>query len=376
MSKDFIPYARPHLRDEDINAATNVLRSAMISRGNLEAEFEEQLKSVTCAPHAITCNSGSSALYLAYKTLGVTNGSKVWTTPLSFVSTASAALLLGADVSFIDIDEQWNLSLEKLKIRLENEPPPKVLTVVSFAGNAANSEELYALSQEFGFALMMDQSHALGASYQVAERTYPVGNCLHADIEILSFQAVKNVTTGEGGAVLTRHLEIADRIRLLRNNGILKTSQMKPFEYDVVEAGFNMRMTEFQSAIGKSLTQRLNEITVERQNIAQVYDEMLSNIEISLPEGDRAHHAFHIYPILVQNRDYIMASLRTKNIGTQVNYIPIYRHSVFSSNPENHPSKFPSTEYYFERALSIPMFNGLGPTNQKYVIETIAHLIS
>ncbi len=373
-----IPYARPLLNQEDIAAVNDVLKGPIITRGERTAALEQALCDKLGCRHAVTVNSGSSALMLAYQVLGVSKGSRVWMTPLSFISTAGTALKLGAEIDFVDVDDNYNLDVTAIEDKIRYQGTPDVICAVSFAGNPINARALYLLAKRYHFRILLDQSHALGASYATANEVDHVGSCKYADIEILSFQAVKHITGGEGGAILTNIGSMAEKCRLLRNNGIVRQDE-RTWRYQVNELGWNLNLTDIQAALIHSQLNRLESIVEERRNLARRYDSLLSNLQsdrkLELPPGNRDEHAFHLYPLKINNRDDMYHYLRQEGIMVQVHYIPLYHHVVIKRRGTYLAGEFMNVESYYRKALSIPMYNGLTESQQEYVVQVIHRYI-
>ena len=254
-----IPYNRQSISEDYIRNVVKVLRSDFLTQGPVLNEFEKKLEEYTGADHAIAVSSGTAALHLAYLALGVKSGDIVWSPAISFVATTNAALYCGADIDFIDIDLKTGcLSIDKLKERLietEKTKIPSVVVVVDYAGHCTDMKSLYELSNQYGFKVIEDASHALGGEYL----GYKIGSNKFSDITIFSFHPIKSITTGEGGAVTTNSESIARKIKLLRSHGITKEVESEfSWQYYQNDLGFNYRLTDIQSAIGISQLDRLD----------------------------------------------------------------------------------------------------------------------
>ena len=385
---DFIPYSRQQISEDDIAAVSAVLRSELITQGPVVPRFEQAFAERHAVAHAIAVSNATAALHLACLALRIGPGSRVWTSPISFVASANCALYCGATVDFVDIAPATrNLSLERLREKLEDAEPrgelPHLLIPVDFAGLPADLRELRTLADRYGFAILEDASHATGASY--LDR--PVGSAW-ADATVFSFHAVKVLTCAEGGMVTTNDALLAQRIALLRSHGITRDeaefefSAPGPWYYEQQALGFNARMTELQAALGLSQLGRLDAMQARREALADRYDTLLAKLPLILParQADR-RSAWHLYAVEIDparspvNRDAAFAALRAAGIGVNVHYIPIhtqpyYRRLGFSAGD------FPAAERYAARTLSLPLFPTLTEAQQDHVVEVLRSVLA
>jgi UDP-4-amino-4,6-dideoxy-N-acetyl-beta-L-altrosamine transaminase len=376
-----IPYGRQEIDDADIGAVTEVLHSAWLTQGPSIQRFEEALIAATRGVRAVAVVNATAALHLACMALGLGPGDRLWTSPNTFVASANCARYCGATVDFVDIDpETYNMSVTALQEKLEraavNGTLPKILIPVHFSGQPCDMLAIRRLSQEYGFRVIEDAAHALGASY----RGEPVGSCTYSDAAVLSFHPVKIITTGEGGAVLTRDPEIADRVQLLRSHGITReASKMRSasegdWYYQQVDLGFNYRMTDIQAALGVSQIRRLQSFIERRRERVRRYAAMLEGANIRLPfQADYAQSAWHLYVIQLsgaEERKYVFDRMRNAGIQVNVHYIPVHLQPYYRDLGFQ-PGDFPQAEHYYQRALSLPMFPGLKEEEQAYVAETV-----
>jgi dTDP-4-amino-4,6-dideoxygalactose transaminase len=355
----WIPYARPRLTQSDIEAAVAVLNTPDIGQGKVTAVFEETLAAQSGLKHAIAVNTGTAALHLAYKAAGVVRGSKVALPGIQFVSAAAMAVQEGATLQLLEVDEETgNLDIHAFEQQLKRGLRTDVVCAVSYAGFPFNLKELISLSHTYGFRVIADQSHALGADFHVP-----------ADVEVLvtySFQSLKHITAGEGGAVLTSNPEIANRLRALRNHGSTRdrwapVTIYNPGDFYAQEAGFNYRITDFQSALLLSQLGRLNENISERRRLAALYLEHISGIDgITFdPNVLDLRHALHLFTVRAQQRDKLFTYLRGFGIGVQVHYVPLHHHPALKPHLEPGFSDSASAEMFFRSILSLPLFEGL-----------------
>lgn len=382
-----IPYGRQNLDTEDIDAVVKVLRGELLTQGPLVGEFETELASYLGCSRAVVVNSATSALHLGCLALGVGPGDLVWTSAISFVASANAARYCGADVDFVDIDlSTYNMCPRALERKLfetrdNGDQLPKVVIPVAMAGQPADMKRISELSKLYGFRILEDASHALGAEYLGQK----VGGCQFSDISVFSFHPVKMITTGEGGVCTTNNLGIARKIERLRSHGItrdfgeMESSDRPAYYYEQLELGFNYRITDFQCALGISQLKKLDSFVDARRRVAKVYDEAISVDWILKPEvfqGGKS--SFHLYIIQVldhggASRDKVFEYLRADGILANLHYIPIYRHPYYFRTGKYNPQDFPSAEKYYARAISLPIFPGLRLSD---VEKTISSLVA
>ncbi len=385
---DTLPYSRQEITEDDIAAVTAVLRSDLVTQGPVVQAFERGFAQAHGVGHAVAVSNATSALHLACLALGVGPGSRVWTSPISFVASANCALYCGATVDFVDIDPATrNLSLDRLREKLEDAEPrgelPDVLIPVDFAGLPVDLREMRALADRYGFKLLEDASHATGASYLGA----PVASAW-ADATVFSFHAVKILTCAEGGLVATNDAELAQRVRSLRSHGITRDEAEfefpahGPWYYEQHSLGVNARMTELQAALGLSQLARLPDMHARREALADRYDALLAKLPLILPpRRDDRRSAWHLYAVEIDEartpvrREALFAALRAAGIGANVHYIPIhtqpyYRRLGFSAGD------FPAAERYYARTLSLPLFPAMTLAQQDRVVEVLRSVLA
>jgi UDP-4-amino-4,6-dideoxy-N-acetyl-beta-L-altrosamine transaminase len=384
-----IPYGRQSVSQSDIDAVVDVLKSDFLAQGDVVPKFEQALCEYTKASHGIAVNSGTSALHIACLSLGLQQGDYLWTSSITFVASANCGRYCGAEIDFIDIDpDSWNIDVVQLKSKLEHarksDKLPKILVVVHFAGLPADLKEIQQLSREYGFHIIEDASHALGAEYLHAK----VGNCRYSDITVFSFHPVKIITTGEGGMALTNDQKLANTMRLLSNHGITREAEQMPEEpegpwcYQQIMLGFNYRMSEIHAALGLSQLTRVETFLQRRRNIAQAYNAALDDLPIQPPLiCDDRLSSYHLYTIRLncnKNPDLRNAAyqqLKDKGIGVQIHYIPVSHHHYYQQLGIKSES-FPEAEKYYSETLTLPCYPDLSDADQQYVVATLSDLLS
>ena len=380
----FIPYSCQQITEDDIAAVTAVLRSEFLTQGQETPRFEASFAALHGVAHAVAVSNATAGLHIACLALGIGPGSRVWTSPNSFLASANCALYCGATVDFVDIDPLTrNLSVsalaDKLKIAERDGSLPQLLIPIDFAGLPADLREMRALADRYGFRILQDASHATGASYLGK----PVG-AAWADASVFSFHAVKIVTTAEGGLVTTQDDRIAERLRLLRSHGMTRERSLMdaepegPWAYEQQCLGFNYRMTEMQAALGSSQLKRLPQMHAQRAALAERYDGLLNGLPVKRParSADRLS-SWHLYPIEIDamhcsaTRRQVFQALRDAQIGVNVHYIPIHTQPHYLRLGFK-PGDFPNAEAYYAGAISLPLFPALQNAEQDHVVATLA----
>lgn len=376
-----IPYGQHSVSDQDVNRVTEILQNHRLTQGDQVAGFEDDLADSFGAEHAVALNNGTTALYLAYRAHGIDENSVVITVPNTFVATANAALMTGAEVRFVDINYQTGcIDVEKLRRCLQSssiDSPDNIWIVpVHFAGLPCSMQKIQSLAHDYGARVIEDACHAPGGRYRTDEGWSKVGACDHSEAAVFSFHPVKHFTTGEGGAVLTNSKAVADKIRHLRHHGIRKEvtePSEGPWFYEMDELGVNGRITDFQCALGRSQLARLDDILKARREIADTYDQSLANIDgvepIHQPEGKR--HAYHLYVVRSSRRDDLFEYLQENGVSPQVHYIPVPSQPYYRDNYDEDPSGYPAANKHYERSLSLPIYPDLKESEQEKVISLI-----
>lgn len=352
-----IPYGRQLLDDDDIAAVVAVLKGDWLTQGPAITTFEDEIARRVGAKHAVAFANGTAALHAATLAAGLGPGDVVATAPLTFVASANCARYVGADVVLVDIDPA-TLLLDPASV-----PPCDALVAVHYAGLPV---DLAAL-RERPRVIIEDAAHALGA----VTPDGPVGNCARSDMCMFSFHPVKHVTTGEGGMLTTNSDELADRLRRIRSHGTVPKPENGGWYYEVVDLGYNFRLTDIQAALGTSQLQKLDHFVATRNGLADRYRELLAgdDIELPPPAPDGTRHAYHLFPIRVEGRRFVYEHLRAAGIGVQVHYVPVHHHPAF--HHLGPPDRYPETERAYAGLLSLPMFPALTTDDQDKVIMAL-----
>jgi UDP-4-amino-4,6-dideoxy-N-acetyl-beta-L-altrosamine transaminase len=387
-----IPYGRQDIDEDDIRAVVNVLKSDFLTQGPAVAQFEEGVAKHVHAKHAVAVNSATSALHIACLALGVGSRDLVWTVPNTFVASANCARYCGADVDFVDIDPRtWNISVEALRERLMKAQAagrlPTVVVPVHFAGQPTEQEAIWELGKEFGFRVIEDASHAIGAS----RRGEPVGSCRWSDITVFSFHPVKIITSGEGGMALTNDDGLAERLAAFRSHGITRdplrfgndvTNPPPAWYYEQQSLGYNYRLTDLQAALGTSQLRKLDAYVIRRNALAQRYDAALAGLPVDLPTVDPENiSAFHLYVVRVRLAEVskshreIFDKLRGAGIGVNLHYMPVHLQPYYRSLGFG-AGHCPEGEAHGETAITLPLYATLPEDDQDRVVIALKEALA
>ena len=375
-----IPYARQSIGLGDLVSVVSALRSEYLTQGPIVEKFEWAVSKHSGSQFAVAVNSATSALHIACLALGVGKGDIVWTSAITFVASANSAIYCGAKVDFVDIEPTtYNMSVtdlrRKLEIAAQTGSLPKVVIPVHLTGQPCDMFAIRALAKEYGFRVIEDASHAIGASYKGGQ----VGNCEYSDITVFSFHPVKIITTGEGGMATTNDGKIASKLKSLRSHGITRDASLMqklpdgPWYYEQLELGYNYRMTDFQAALGLNQLKKIGQFIERRREIARLYESGLNQLDLTTPyQAPDADSAYHLYVIQVDqnNRLKIFEGLRQAGILVNLHYIPVYRHPFYSKFGFD-LSNYPNAESYYSRAISLPMF----PKLKNWQVEKICKVL-
>jgi len=383
-----IPYGHQDIKQSDIDAVLEVLRSEYLTQGPVVPLFEKQVAQHVGSKFALAVNSATSALHIACLALELGPNDWLWTSPITFVASANCGLYCGAKVDFVDIDPHtYNLCPLALEDKLINAQKvgllPKVLVAVHLCGQPSDMESIYNLSIKYGFKIIEDASHAIGGKY----KDEFIGNCRYSDITVFSFHPVKIITTAEGGMALTNSDTLAKKMGLLRSHGITRDPEFMthtpdgPWYYQQISLGFNFRMTELQAALGVSQLQRLDQYVSIRHKLANGYDQLLSNLPLKTPRQDpNGYSAFHLYVIrlhldkIKKSHRQVFEELRSQNIGVNLHYIPVHTHPYYKQMGFKF-GDFPQAEKYYAEAITLPLFATLSSEQQNFIAEVLKKVL-
>ena len=379
---DFLPFTRPDIGEEEIAAAVECLRSGWIATGPRVQALETAFKDYLNVPHAALLTSATAGLHLGLLALGVREGDEVITTPLTFISSVNAIVHAGGRPVMVDIDPK-TLNMDVNLLEKAITPKTKVILPVHFAGLPVDLDPLYEIANRHGLRVLEDAAHAVGARY----KGRPIGS--FGDTQVFSFHPCKNMTTAEGGCLVTRDDDVAKRLTRLRFHGIDRDAWNRYSKegsqvFDVVEAGYKANMSDLQAAIGLAQLPKLENFCTKRRAHAARYQELLNDMEaFSRPEAPSYDHdhAWHIYTPLIHpdkagmDRDTFVAKMKEANIGLGIHYPAVHLFSYYQENYGFELGDFPYAESAGHRIMSLPLWASMTSSDQDRVIQTMKKVI-
>lgn len=376
---DWLPYSRQWIEEDDISRVVEVLRGPWITQGPWIEAFERAIAERVGAKYAVAFANGTAALHAAMFAAGVGPGDEVVTTPITFVASANCAAYVGARPVFADIDPT-TYNLDPAKVEQAMSPRTRAIVAVDFAGQPADLDALADIARRYGAVLIEDAAHALGAIY----RGRPVGSI--ADMTMFSFHPVKAVTTGEGGIVVTNCDDYADKLRRFRSHGIVHSGTERdegPWYYEMVDLGYNYRLTDIQAALGLSQLDKLDRFLLLRRKYAEDYTRAFTEMdEVIVPAvAPYAESAWHLYVLqfrperLEGTRRFWFEALRAENIGVHVHYIPVHLHPYYRRTFGYGPGLCPVAEAWYERVVTLPLFPKMTEEDAASVIQAVRKVV-
>lgn len=372
-----LPYGHQWIDEDDISSVVEVLRSDWITQGPKVDEFERKVAAYCGAKYSVAMSSGTAALHAACAVAGISAGDEAITTPITFAATANAAVYCGGRPVFADIRED-TLNIDPREIESKLTPRTTAILPVDFAGHPADLDEIIAIARARKLIVIEDACHALGAEY----RGRKIGSL--ADMTVFSFHPVKHITTGEGGMVTTNSREFYERLKTFRQHGIVRNARAgQPWYYEIPRPGYNLRLTDFQCALGISQLNKLERFVARRREIAVKYNEVFADMkEIITPIEDKlAKAVYHLYVIqlrtetLKAGRKEVFEALRAENIGVNVHYLPVHLHLFYQREFGYRQGDYPAAENYYERAITLPLFPGMRNDDIEDVIKAVYKVI-
>lgn len=373
---NFIPYGKQTISDDDINSVIEVLKSDFLTTGPKVKEFEEKIASYCGAKYCVAVSNGTAALHLASLVL-LKENDKVLTTPNSFLATSNSILYVNAKPIFVDIKEDGNIDLDLCEEELKRDSSIKAIYVVHFSGNPVNQTKLKYLKDTYNIKILEDCAHSIGAVFEGIK----TGACKNSDISIFSFHPVKQITTGEGGSITTNSKELYEKLLLLRGHGMTPKPDIAPWFYDMVELGFNYRLTDISCALGLSQLKKLESFLYLRRAIAKRYDDFFLKIDFINPLYTFTNNSsYHLYVIKIDfekrnitKKDFVL-KMREKNIGLQLHYIPINKQPYYKNLGYGNEIT-PIMDKYYKEAISLPIYPNLSVDEQNYVCESLMEIL-
>lgn len=380
-----IPYGRQDISQADIDAVVEVLKGDFLTQGPWVEKFEKRVADYCGVKYAVAVASATAGLHITYAALGIEPGKLVWTVPNTFVATANAALYCGGNVDFVDIDPAaLTMCPVALKMKLEdaktNGRLPDLVVPVQFSGACADMEAIHKLSKQYGFKIVEDAAHCIGASYNDKR----VGACEFSDAAVFSFHPVKIITTAEGGLITTNDETVYKTLLRLRSHGITRDErQMTQNEggwyFQQLDLGYHYRITDMQCALGVSQMDRLDQFVEKRNQLVKRYDEKLHNLPVRpLRITPKSYSSWHLYVVTLDakyDRRKVYDSMREKGVGINVHYIPVHLQPYYASFGFK-AGDFPAAEDYYNHALTLPLYPGLSEQEQDHVCQSLAECLT
>ena len=361
-------YGKQNIIEEDINAVVEVLKSPYLTCGPKVKEFEQAICDYTGAKYCVAVNSATSGLHIAMLAAGVKEGYEVITSPMTFLASANCARYCGATVKFADIEKD-TANIDPNEIKKQITSKTKAIVPVHFAGQSCNMEEISKIAKENNLFIIEDAAHAIGSDYKDTK----VGSCEYSDMTVFSFHPVKTITTAEGGAVVTNNEELYKKLCAFRSHGMNKDGEMvNDWRYEMRELGYNYRMTDIQAALGISQLKRLDKFKKRRREIVDYYNK---NLDIKhLIEKDFSNACFHLYPILVEDREKFYFDAKKVGLGLQVHYIPVHTQPYYQEQGYKW-GDYPNAEEYYKHCISLPLYPELTDEDLKEIVKRIKEIL-
>ena len=371
-----IPYGRQRIDDDDIQAIVDILKSDWLTTGPCVESFEKAFAQQVGAQHAVAVSSGTAALHAAMFAIDIGPGDEVIVPAMTFAASANCVVFQGGTPVFSDVEPD-TLLIDPIDVERKITKNTKAVIAVDYAGQPCDYDALRKITDRHGIALVDDACHALGASY----KNDPVGSI--ADLSAFSFHPVKHITTGEGGMISTNDTDLAQRMRTFRNHGITTDHRQREslgsWFYEMVDLGFNYRLTDFQCALGISQLKKLPEWIRRRQAIAGLYDEAFESLDSVWPLWLKkdVKHAYHLYVVRLKSttkaldRSTVFRILRDMGIGVNVHYVPVHLHPFYRKRFHTGPGMCPVAEKVYEQIISLPLFPGMSDADILTVIDAV-----
>ena len=380
-----IQYGSQTINKEDIKVTTKILSNSYLTQGPEVLSFEDDLKKKFGVKYCCAVSSGTAALHLAVMSLSLAKDSKIITTPMTFVATSNSIIMNNLIPEFVDIEiSSYTIDLNKLEDKLKKGKKIKAAIGVDYAGNICDWESLSYLSKKYNIKLINDNCHAIGTKYK--GKIGYAGK--YADIVTQSYHPVKAITTGEGGSVLTNNKKIYERVSQLRSHGMNRSNVLKKkygaWYYSIDKLGYNYRLTDIQSALGKNQLRKLEKFILDRRSLAKIYDNKFKDIkEFKIPKSrENCYHSYHLYPLLIDfknlriNKKNFFLKMQKKGIFMQVHYLPIHYHEYYKKKFNFRKGDFPVSEDFYNKEVSLPIHPSLKKKEILHVIHCIKKILS
>lgn len=368
-----ITFSPPLIGKEEIEEVVDTLKSGWITTGPKVKQFEEEFARYIGCKHAVVLNSCTAGLFLALLVSGIKKGDEVITSPYTYAATANVIIQAGARPVFADV-ERKTFNIDPAQILKKITKRTKAIIPVHFGGRPCEMDAINKIAKKYGLVVIEDSAHAVGAKY----KDKMIGHT--SDFAVFSFQAVKNLTTAEGGMLTTNNKKLAEKIKALSFDGIdRKRIKRKPWFYQVIYPGYRYNMTDVSASLGLWQLRKLEKHYKIRLNLTKAYNKALKKIPgIQTPNFKvNGRHALHLYPVLIKdnclriNRDQFILALSKENIATNVHFIPLHFHPYYKKTFGYKKGDFPNAEYLFEREITLPLHLQMKTDDVNYIARSI-----
>lgn len=361
-------YGKQFLDESDYQAVLEVLQSDYLTCGPKVTEFERALCAYTGAKYCVAVSNATAALHLTMLVSGIGQGDEVITSPITFLSSANCVRFAGGTVKFADIEaDTANIDVKEIEKQIT--PKTKAIIPVHFAGQSCDMEKIHELAKKHNLFIVEDAAHAIGSEYKGTK----VGSCKFSDMAVFSFHPVKNITTGEGGAITTNSEKLYKKLLSYRSHGTHKEGEMAhTWEYEMRELGYNYRLTDMQAALGISQLKKLEQFKKRRREIIQFYNEHLGLPH--LIEKEFSNACFHLYPVFIEKRKEFYFKAKEKGLNLQVHYIPVHLQPYYQEFGYK-KGDFPKAEAYYEKCISLPLYPSLTGDDLITITKTVRELL-
>ena len=395
----YMPYGKPYIDKDDIKAVIEVLESDWLTTGPLVSRFENAFSKVVNAKYVIACSSGTAGLHLSVMALGLKENDIVIVPANTFAATANVVRYVNADIIFSDVDPETGLMTpENFQDVINKSSIINTVIPVHYSGQCVDMKNINEIAGKNNISIIEDACHAIGAKHEIKlDSSSPVGSCSLSDITVFSLHPTKNITMGEGGIITTNNIYLRDKLINLRNHGINKlpenflnsnlaydsNKKLNPWYYEIKELGLNYRASDINCALGYAQLKKLNKFLNRRQELVRYYDaniKPLSPIVVSTKRNNNCFSACHIYVVLIDfcklsiDRSELMRELDKMGIGTQVHYIPVYKHPYYKDRYGE--INLPGAEKFYERCLTLPLFPSMDEEDVVNVVNKLTKIIS
>ena len=378
-----IPYGRHFIDKKDIESVIKSLKKDFITSGDGSKKFENQVKKFTGSKYAITCNSGTSALFLIFKSLNIKIGDNIIVPSINFIATNNLLNMMGANIFLADVDKNnGQMGPGEILTCIKKNKLKNIKAIVSMylSGDANNIEGLYLIKKKFNCFLVEDACHALGSQYLHNNKAYKIGSCKHSDACAFSLHPLKSITSGEGGVMTTNIKSIYNNSLLYRSHGIVRSPNH--YKYNIKKAGMNFRLSDINIALASSQLKKINKFIDRRNEIRKLYDQLLSKNNYILQKEKKPEisvSSCHLYQIQIDVKkisitiDTIIKKMLKKNITLQKHYIPVYKHTLYK---KLYKKFIKNSEFFFKSTISLPIFFQLKDKEIKYICKSLDNILN